>query len=173
MVESKWSMLRGCRIVPISVIITRLWHRSCLILGSAVLTFSESEKVDPSNRKQKLSIDWSLWAKHTLIDPTWWIFLSAQEYILNDVRDREFLLYFHKKAKKVGLDVTKYNELKDSVARIENDLKRLRDPLRIHSAVTSGGSQMPPTSTPFTASLWDKAQFRMSTFLRSSKESKP
>jgi len=98
--------------------------------------------------------------------------LTKQEYILNDVRDREFLLYFHKKAKKVGLDVGKYNELKDSVASIESDLKRLRDPLRIHSAVASSANQHPPTAAPTTASLWDKAQFRMSTFMRSSKDPK-
>ena len=96
----------------------------------------------------------------------------GQEYILNDVRDREFLLYFHKKAKKVGLDVAKYNELKDSVARIEADLKRLRDPLRIHSAVASSAGRQPGSSLPTTASLWDKAQFRMSTLLRSAKEPK-
>jgi len=98
--------------------------------------------------------------------------LTKQEYILNDVRDREFLLYFHKKAKKVGLDVAKYNELKDSVARIEADLKRLRDPLRIHSAVASSAGRQPGSSLPTTASLWDKAQFRMSTLLRSAKEPK-
>lgn len=36
----------------------------------------------------------------------------------------------HKKAKKIGLDVTKYNELKDQISLLELDLKRLKDPLR-------------------------------------------
>ncbi|KAF4520368.1 hypothetical protein B566_EDAN012873 [Ephemera danica] len=58
--------------------------------------------------------------------------LTKQEYILPDVKDRQFLITFHKKAKKQGLDVHRYNELQDSIARIEADLRRLRDPLQIH-----------------------------------------
>lgn len=58
--------------------------------------------------------------------------LTKQEYILPDVKDRQFLITFHKKAKKQGLDVHRYNELRDGIARIEADLRRLRDPLQIH-----------------------------------------
>jgi len=91
--------------------------------------------------------------------------LTKQEYLLNDARDREFLLHFHKKAKKVGMDIDKYNELKNSVAEMENNLERLRDPLRIHSASSPA---VQPTQQ--TASLWNKTQFRLSTLMGKSKE---
>ena len=91
--------------------------------------------------------------------------LGLQEYLLNDARDREFLLHFHKKAKKVGMDIDKYNELKNSVAEMENNLERLRDPLRIHSASSPA---VQPTQQ--TASLWNKTQFRLSTLMGKSKE---
>ncbi|XP_071440063.1 calcium uniporter protein, mitochondrial [Hetaerina americana] len=55
--------------------------------------------------------------------------LTKQEYLLPDVKDRQFLLEFHKRARKVGLDVNEYNRLKDGVSKIEGDLKRLNDPL--------------------------------------------
>ncbi|XP_046391855.1 calcium uniporter protein, mitochondrial [Ischnura elegans] len=55
--------------------------------------------------------------------------LTKQEYLLPDVKDRQFLLEFHKRARKVGLDVNEYNRLKDGVAKIEGDLRRLNDPL--------------------------------------------
>lgn len=58
--------------------------------------------------------------------------LTKQEYILADVKDRQFLVTFHKRAKKIGLDVHRYNEVKDSIAQLEHDLRRLRDPLFIH-----------------------------------------
>lgn len=53
-----------------------------------------------------------------------------QEYILNDVRDRQHLFILHKKAKKLGLDLTKYNQLKDQITVLELDLKKVKDPLR-------------------------------------------
>ncbi|CAL8114032.1 unnamed protein product [Orchesella dallaii] len=58
--------------------------------------------------------------------------LTKQEYVLPDVRDREYLITFHKNAKKVGFDVDKYNVLKDQIYKIETDLHRLRDPLALH-----------------------------------------
>ncbi|CAH0626760.1 unnamed protein product [Chrysodeixis includens] len=58
--------------------------------------------------------------------------LTKQEYVLPDVKDRQHLLTLHKKAKKIGLDITHYNHLKDEVAKVEKDLGRLRDPLHIH-----------------------------------------
>jgi hypothetical protein len=58
--------------------------------------------------------------------------LTKQEYILPAVADRQYLLTFHKNAKKVGLDVDKYNRLKDKIHKIESDLLRLRDPLALH-----------------------------------------
>lgn len=62
-----------------------------------------------------------------------------QEYILPDVKDRQHLFTIHKKAKKAGLDIMKYNALKNQICAVEMDLKRLRDPLHIH---------LPPDQTP-------------------------
>lgn len=58
--------------------------------------------------------------------------MRLQEYMLPDVKDRQFLITFHKKAKKNGFDVQRYNDLRDGINSIENDLRRLRDPLNIH-----------------------------------------
>lgn len=52
--------------------------------------------------------------------------------MLPEVRDRQFLLCFHKRARKVGLDVERYNNLKDRLASLQNDLERLRDPLALN-----------------------------------------
>lgn len=52
-----------------------------------------------------------------------------QEFYLPEVRDRQFLLGYHRKARKTGLDVTRYNHLKDKLYALETDLQRLRDPL--------------------------------------------
>lgn len=38
----------------------------------------------------------------------------------------------HKSAKKSGLDLAQYNNLKREIAEIENDIRRLRDPLYLH-----------------------------------------
>lgn len=38
----------------------------------------------------------------------------------------------HKSAKKSGLDLAQYNNLKREIAVIENDIRRLRDPLCLH-----------------------------------------
>ena len=71
---------------------------------------------------------------------------GRQEYILADVRDRQFLQTFHKRARKAGMDVERYNRLKDDVARIQDDLDRLRDPLKVKALTPSqDGGQAPPT----------------------------
>jgi len=46
-----------------------------------------------------------------------------------DVRDRQYLITVHKKARKSGLDLHAYNQLKDQMAGVQTDLARLRDPL--------------------------------------------
>lgn len=58
--------------------------------------------------------------------------LTKQEFLLPDVHDRQFLLCFHKKAKKLGLNVEKYNMLKNRLAELHKDLDRLRDPLALN-----------------------------------------
>lgn len=55
-----------------------------------------------------------------------------QDFVLPDVRDRQFLLCFHKRAKKLGLNVDKYNMLKNRLAELHKDLERLRDPLALN-----------------------------------------
>nr|XP_020458577.1 calcium uniporter protein, mitochondrial isoform X2 [Monopterus albus] len=57
--------------------------------------------------------------------------LTRQEYIYPDARDRQYLLFFHKGVKGRHFDIEKYNKLKDDIAEVELDLKRLRDPLQL------------------------------------------
>ncbi|KAM4598847.1 calcium uniporter protein, mitochondrial [Fundulus diaphanus] len=57
--------------------------------------------------------------------------LTRQEYVYPDARDRQYLLFFHKGVKRTRFDVEKYNKLKDDIAEVELDLKRLRDPLQL------------------------------------------
>ncbi|KAM9558004.1 LOW QUALITY PROTEIN: calcium uniporter protein, mitochondrial [Salvelinus alpinus] len=61
--------------------------------------------------------------------------LTRQEYLYPDARDRQYLLFFHKGVKRQRFDIYKYNELKDSIAEVELDLKRLRDPLQLQLPV--------------------------------------
>ncbi|OQR69091.1 calcium uniporter protein [Tropilaelaps mercedesae] len=58
--------------------------------------------------------------------------VTKQDYYLPDVRDREFLKAFWKGASKRGLELTRYNELRDSLAECQEELRRLRDPLQKH-----------------------------------------
>ncbi|KAM4592166.1 calcium uniporter protein, mitochondrial isoform 1-T1 [Odontesthes bonariensis] len=61
--------------------------------------------------------------------------LTRQEYVYPDARDRQYLLFFHKGVKRTRFDIEKYNKLKDDVAEVELDLKRLRDPLQLQLPV--------------------------------------
>lgn len=58
--------------------------------------------------------------------------LTKQEYILPDVKDRQHLIMLHKAAKKAGINLAEYNDIKRKIAEIEHDLRRLRDPLYMH-----------------------------------------
>ena len=55
-----------------------------------------------------------------------------QEYNYADVYNREFLLSFHRSAKKKNFNIEHYNKLMRDLAQAEQDLKRLRDPLQLH-----------------------------------------
>ncbi|CAG2055393.1 unnamed protein product [Timema podura] len=89
---------------------------------------------------------------------------KIEEYILPDVKDRQHLIMFHKRARKVGLDLQRYNELKDNVSKIEADLRRLRDPLHIH---------LPPQHHEFyntePKSAFQRAQEQLRTFINKAK----
>ncbi|XP_028302058.1 calcium uniporter protein, mitochondrial-like [Gouania willdenowi] len=57
--------------------------------------------------------------------------LTKQDYVYPDAKDRQFLRYFYKEASKKNFNVTKYNELKDQLAQVEEDLERLRYPTQL------------------------------------------
>ncbi|KAG8135337.1 putative Coiled-coil domain-containing protein, partial [Naja naja] len=44
--------------------------------------------------------------------------VTRQEYVYPDARDRQYLLFFHKGAKKTRFDLEKYNQLKDAIAQL-------------------------------------------------------
>uniref|UniRef100_A0A803VYD6 Calcium uniporter protein n=1 Tax=Ficedula albicollis TaxID=59894 RepID=A0A803VYD6_FICAL len=44
--------------------------------------------------------------------------MTRQEYVYPDARDRQYLLFFHKGAKKTRFDLEKYNQLKDAIAQL-------------------------------------------------------
>jgi len=52
--------------------------------------------------------------------------LTRQDYLLPDVKNRQHLLTFHKKAKKHRWDVDRYNTIKEGINSVEGDLRRLR-----------------------------------------------
>lgn len=57
--------------------------------------------------------------------------LTKEEYILTSVRDRQQLIVLHQKAKKLGLDLQKYNTLQDQVVKLNRRLTKLKNPLKV------------------------------------------
>ncbi|XP_071952003.1 calcium uniporter protein, mitochondrial-like [Antedon mediterranea] len=58
--------------------------------------------------------------------------LTKEDYTNPGAADRQYLKFFHRFAKRKQLDIATYNSLKDKVAQVEQDLRRLRDPLALH-----------------------------------------
>jgi hypothetical protein len=58
--------------------------------------------------------------------------LTRQDYVVPDVRDREYLFTLHRVAEKLNLDINRYNELCEKISQTEYDLERLHDPLHLH-----------------------------------------
>ncbi|XP_049576673.1 calcium uniporter protein, mitochondrial [Syngnathus scovelli] len=57
--------------------------------------------------------------------------LTKEDYVYPGAKDRQFLQYFYKGASKKKFNVEKYNELKDELSQVEDDLKRLRNPTQL------------------------------------------
>lgn len=71
------------------------------------------------------------------------IYVFFQEYVLQDVKNRQHLLTLHKKSKKVGLDVNRYNQLVDQINSLELELLKAKAPLKKFKDVLP--PKVPPT----------------------------
>ncbi|CAG0904898.1 unnamed protein product [Cyprideis torosa] len=58
--------------------------------------------------------------------------LTRQNFDYTDWADRHYLQRFHRAAKKEAFDINKYNELRTAMFEVQNELRRLRDPLQMH-----------------------------------------
>lgn len=57
--------------------------------------------------------------------------LTKQDYMYTEAKDRQFLRYFYKGASKAQFNVRRYNSLKEELAQVEDDLRRLRNPTQL------------------------------------------
>ncbi|XP_045469771.1 calcium uniporter protein, mitochondrial isoform X2 [Harmonia axyridis] len=57
--------------------------------------------------------------------------LTKEEYILPSVTDRQKLLILHNRAKRMGLDLQRYNQLQEQLVKLNRRLAKLRNPLKV------------------------------------------
>ena len=58
--------------------------------------------------------------------------LTRQEYTYPDAKDRIQLFRLHKAAKSKQFDVEKYNHMRNTLSKVETELKKLHDPLQLN-----------------------------------------
>ncbi|KAK0182611.1 hypothetical protein PV327_000731 [Microctonus hyperodae] len=88
--------------------------------------------------------------------------MTRQEYMLPDVLNRRYLIALHKRARAAGLDLARYNLLKEQAHELETTLRIIRGPLWNHknkverklrekirsSSSSSSSSSRSPSSSP-------------------------
>ncbi|XP_055912421.1 calcium uniporter protein, mitochondrial [Eupeodes corollae] len=93
------------------------------------------------------------------------------EYNFPEVKDRQFLLTLHKRAKKKRFDIEEYNLLKRKIADIEYDLRRVRDPLNLPHEKGST-RKFPISNPPSTTRSGDSSSTNSSTLISTAKTSR-
>ncbi|XP_016955482.1 calcium uniporter protein, mitochondrial isoform X2 [Drosophila biarmipes] len=73
--------------------------------------------------------------------------VTKREYMMEDVKNREYSLTLYRNAKKVQFDVEHYNKLKRKSAELEYNLRRINDPLNMQlpSHLVRTQENTPPT----------------------------
>ncbi|XP_062372459.1 calcium uniporter regulatory subunit MCUb, mitochondrial-like [Sardina pilchardus] len=61
--------------------------------------------------------------------------IANQEFMYADAKDRHFLTRLHRAAAREGFDIARYNKLKAEVKEVEDDLRRLRNPIKLQLPV--------------------------------------
>ncbi|KAJ8403666.1 hypothetical protein AAFF_G00349920 [Aldrovandia affinis] len=61
--------------------------------------------------------------------------LTTRDFVYPDAKDRQFLHYFYKVAKRQRFDIQKYNKLKEEVSAVEDNLRRLRKPIQMQMPI--------------------------------------
>uniref|UniRef100_A0A914X898 Uncharacterized protein n=1 Tax=Plectus sambesii TaxID=2011161 RepID=A0A914X898_9BILA len=89
-------------------------------------------------------------------------------YDYPSAKERTHLSYFHRRAVKHGFDLAKYNRLKESIAEVERDLARLRDPLYQHLPATRLASLIAQSAVNHTVASSNTSSYSPPTSPRSS-----
>ncbi|XP_037722493.1 calcium uniporter protein, mitochondrial isoform X3 [Drosophila subpulchrella] len=73
--------------------------------------------------------------------------VTKREYMMEDVKNREYSLTLYRNAKKIQFDVEHYNNLKRKSAELEYNLRRINDPLNMQlpSHLVRTQENTPPT----------------------------